>query len=469
MKRLKVGVLFVTSNWFRQVGVQEEGGSLSAEVETIGREAVDRIAAFADTVYDGVLYSEQSARAAARNILKQNVRVLVVSSLMWCEDQVLRAALSELPDLPVILFTLIPSRDLPPFLSYTRMLKGSGTVGSLQFSGMLRREGRQYISLTGFYGDEGLYNSLGIHLKALELKEKLKSLKVGVLPFPCSQMSTTYVDEFALRAAYGVELRYLELARLKSLAEKVTLPEAAEFRRRIDASGIRVSVEEEELDWAIRSSLGLQKLSEAENISVMAMNDVTAEMHAALGLRPSLFNPDFSGGDAVVSMEADIAAGIGLYLLKQLSGKPALYTEVLGLDIAENSLLLGHAGYHDAALADSSVPVKIVHDVEYKTSDRYKGACTCFKMRPGPVTLVNSVFHEKRFKWTAVSGESLPGPEKLEDTAHLMFRPVISVSSLIDCAVESGVSQHWLALPGDYLEELRILACWLPADLTVLS
>lgn len=465
----KVGILFVTSGWFRQVGLQDASSDLSREVEIIGDEVVNRLSAFTEPVYKGVLFSEKSAEQAAEEILKQNVQVLIVSSLMWCEDQILKAALLKLTEFPIILLTLFPSRELPAYLPYSSMLKGSGAVGSLQFSGMLKREGRRFVSLAGYYRDDELYKALSLHAKAVRLKEKLKSLKVGMLPFPCAQMSTTFVDEFSLRSAYGVEIKYLELARLKSIAHSIPETEISAFRRRIDAVGYVIQVSDDELGQGIRYSLALQKLTEAENISVLAMNDVSREMHETLGLRPSLYNPDFSSGDSVVSMEADVAAGLGLYLLKQLSGNPALYTEVLGVDLTENSLLLGHAGYHDARNAESPASVRIAHDVEYKNTDRCKGACSVFKMKPGPVTLLNSVFHEKKMKWIAVFGESLKGPYKLEDTAHLVFRPEIPVLDLINAAVESGVSQHWLAVPGDIREGLKTLAWWLPADLTIYS
>ena len=55
----------------------------------------------------------------------------------------------------------------------------------------------------------------------MAVARSLRGLRVGVLPFPCDHMSTTYVDEFGLRARYGVELRYLELERFRRTAQEI--------------------------------------------------------------------------------------------------------------------------------------------------------------------------------------------------------------------------------------------------------
>ena len=136
----KIGVLFITSGWFRNVGLQSDESSFSEEVEKIGKEIVSQLSDFIDPVYPGVLFSETNAAEAAEKFKKEGVDGLIVSPLMWCEDQILRAALKDLPALPLILCTFLPYTTLQEYLNYGEMLKGSGTVGTLQVSGFLKRE-----------------------------------------------------------------------------------------------------------------------------------------------------------------------------------------------------------------------------------------------------------------------------------------------------------------------------------------
>jgi L-arabinose isomerase len=120
-------------------------------------------------------------------------------------------------------------------------------------------------------------------------------------------------------------------------------------------------------------------------------------------------------------------------------------------------LLLGHAGCHDAANADPAHPIQVVPDVEYENSDRFTGAASLFKYRPGPVTLVNSVWDGERLKWVALEGESLPGPPKMDGNCHLFCALRVPVREFFRRSVENGVSQHWVVTHGHRLEELEVL------------
>jgi len=149
-----------------------------------------------------------------------------------------------------------------------------------------------------------------------------------------------------------------------------------------------------------------------------------------------------------VSMEADVAAGVCMYVLRRYSGQSPFYTEAFSTDYRANALLLGHAGYHDAANADPDSPVQIVPDVEYENSDRFSGAVSFFKYRSGPVTVVNSVWDGEKLKWVIVEGESLAGPAKMDGNCHLLCALDVPVKEFFRQSVESGVSQHWIVISG---------------------
>jgi len=463
--KLNVGLIFLTSNWFRQVGLQDENSSLSQEVEKIAEEIRSEISDYCNPVYPGLIYSEELAREAAGLFREADIKALIISPLMWCEDQILRAVLKSLPELPIILLTIQPSYSLPDFLVYQEMLKGSGTVGSLQFSGMLRREGWSYSSLNGYRNSEDLNRQISAHLTSLQIVESLRFLKVGILPFPCDQMSTTFVDDFVLRKTYGIETRYIELQRVREIAENCGVDEISNFKKICSRAHWKINVSDEEFDAGISYALALNKLRKEETLGVLALNDVISETHDTFGMRPILDNPELSETDFTVSMEADVASGVGMYILKKLSGVPVLYTEVLGVDFKNNELLLGHCGYHDTRLADPEYPVSVVSDVEYKTVDKYEGATNYFKRKPGTVTIVNSVFHGERFTWSYITGESLEGQPRLEDTTHLMFSPDVPVRDFIDRSIDRGVSQHWIVVEGDIGERLHVLARWMDLEL----
>ncbi len=453
----KIGVLLITSGWFRNIGLQSDVSPFSIEVEKIGREIVTQISDFSDPVYSGVLFSEASAAKAADEIINTGVDGLIISPLMWCEDQILRAALKKLPALPIILCTFLPYTTLPEYLDYSEMLKGSGTVGTLQVSGFLKREGFNYQAVTGYYKNPEVYEILNDYCNAFKVKKQLQNAICGVLPFPCNQMSTTWVDEFNIRKLYGIEYKYLEISRLFKEAQESDQDEIDEFKRAIKEKGYIIEVDERNLNEGIRYALAMEKIVNVENISIFCINDIVEEMHSVIGLRPSLYNPRLSESGVVVAMEADIPAGIGMYILNVFTGQRPIFTEVLTADLEKNSLVLGHAGYHEAVNYDENYPLKIVPDVEYKATGKFSGAVSCIKYKPGDVTLINCVYNGSRLRFTVLDGESVECPPKLEDTNHLFCRLNLPVVDFFNKSLKIGVSQHFLVIPGNYCDNLERL------------
>lgn len=457
----KIGILFITSRWFRDVGLQAPSSHLTEEVDEIAKEIVQRLSRFLVPVCKGVLSSEDEAKNAAGEIRTANVDGIIVAPLMWCEDEILRAALKMLPNLPLIVCTFFASEGLPDFVGYHEMIKGSGLVGILQMSGLLKREGYLYQSVSGYYRDPGVYEEIREHCFALAISRNLKNVRCGVLPFRCEAMSTTYVDEFAIRKLYGIELKYLELQRFKEEAQKVSPDEISQFKKLIKNEGQVVEVDQKNLTEGIKYAIALEKVISEEGISIFVMNDIIDEMHACFGLRPCLTNPRLSASGVVVTMEADIAAGIAMYILRLFTGKSPFYAELYTADLERNAFLMGHPGYHDSVNHDEKYPVKIVPDVEYENSDPFTGACTFFKYRTGPVTVVNSVYNGEKLSWTVFEGYSLQGPPKMEGSCHLFCKIETPIKEFCNRAVQIGVSQHWIVVPGHFMKNLEKLCLWL--------
>ena len=461
MIKAKIGILFITSGWFREVGLQTSASPLTDEVQKIADEIIGNLSAFCEPVFDGVIYSIKDAESAAERIRQADVDGLIISPLMWCEDQILRAALKKLSKFPILICTFFPSKSLPNQVTFNEMLKGSGSVGALQMSGLLKREEYNYKSVAGYYLDEKIYKEIQINCLSFAIKRSLKNTKCGVLPFPCDQMSTTFVDDFTIRKLYGVEIKYLELQRFKNEAGNVSQSEIREFISLLKDKNYEIEVDEKNMTEGARYSLAMEKIIREEKLNMLAMNDVCQEMHNCFGLRPSLTNPRLSESNVVVSMEADIASGIAMHILQQFTGEAPFYAEPLTVDLEKNAILFGHAGYHDGINSDEKFPVKVIPDIEYKNSDPYTGACTYFKFKPGPVTVVNCVYNGQKLQFTTFEGESLPGAPMLEGNSHLLCKMDIPLNEFYEQVIQIGVSQHWIVVPGRHRDNLENLCYWL--------
>ena len=460
-----MGILFMTSGWFRDVGLQDPSSSVTDEVERMGKEIVEKLSSFLEPVYSGILFSEKEAARAGRYIRSHDVDGLIIAPLMWCEDQILRAALKQLPRLPLLLCTFFPYKRLSNFVDFQEMIKGSGSVGTLQASGFLKREGYCYRSVSGFYGDDALYDEIRDHCLSLAIMGKLRESRCGVLPYRCEQMSTTYVDEFELRSLHGVELRYLEIASFRRIADTYKPSQLEAFKETLEYEGYEIEVDTRNLFEGIKYALAMEHLTTSEKLDILVMNDVIDEMHTQLGLRPCLFNPNMSRSGVVVAMEADIASGVAMHILRQFTGQSPFYTELFTVDLEKNCFLMGHAGYHDPVNRDPKYPVRVVPDVEYENSDPFTGACLYFKYRPGPVTVVNSVYTGKKLRWSVFEGESLAGPPKMNGNCHLFCKVGLPASDFYRRLLDMGVSQHFVVVSGHVKERLKRLAGWLQIDI----
>ena len=87
----KIGVLFITSGWFRDVGLQSHESSFSDEIEKIGKEIVSQLSDFMIRFIQE-FYFQKNPPFGCQKINEEEVDGLIISPLMWCEDQILRAA-----------------------------------------------------------------------------------------------------------------------------------------------------------------------------------------------------------------------------------------------------------------------------------------------------------------------------------------------------------------------------------------
>lgn len=456
MTKPSVGVLLLASEWMREVGLDRQGGRLESSVHAGAERFRAALAEHCEVVGASVASTREEAAAAGRRVADAGVDAVLVAPMVWVEDQVARAALECVTGIPLILATLIPTRSLPHPAPFETMLAGSGTVGALQASGMLKREGRRFAAVAGSVDDPDLYRSIATHARAARAAAALRC-RIGVLGGRCDAMSVTWVDDVGLRARYGVDLVPLEVGSLARAMERAGEPEIGALRASLARLGITPECDAPSLEQGMRAAIGITTLSQEHQLAGLAMNDLSPELHAVLGLRPCVPNPELCDRGFVVSMEADVAAVILMRALEQFTGYPAFYTEIFTVDIERNGLLMGHAGWHAPIHADPGQPRSIIPDLEYRSVDRYPGAAISFSFAEGPVTAVNAVWRDGGLSLSWVEGRSAGGVQ-MEGNCHLLAVLAEPVCRFLERVTRRGVSQHWVVVRGHHGRDLSVLA-----------
>lgn len=281
-------------------------------------------------------------------------------------------------------------------------------------------------------------------------------------------MTGTYVDEFRLKMEIGPELQYISIQDYKELCDRITDSEVnsyiADLKKNYILSDTTTGTG---LYNAARVSLGLAEVVENYNLDAVAINDIADELHRVVGLRPCLGNRKLFDR-AVVSMEAEVGGAVALLMLKMLTNKTPMYTEIFSVDPAENCILIGHAGIHDADnLVESRADIIIEPDGEYVESEP-DSAWMRFRTKGGRVTLLSVFCDVQRFKMVITSGMALSGPHKLLGSPHAYVRLACPLDNFFEQIIRSGMTQHWALVHDDCVEALLALADILELDRLVL-
>jgi L-arabinose isomerase len=460
MVRPRIGLLFLSSAWLTDVGLQPDGSPLLARQRATAERLRAGLAPFADLTAPGLCATAAEAGRAATEIAGAACDLVVVAPLVWCEDQLMRAALGPLRGEAIVLCTLMPAGRLSERITFTDMLAGSGVVGTLQASGMLARESLPTVAVSGGAEDPGLHRSLMVHARARAALRATRGARIGVLPFRCDSMSVTWVDELALRTVTGIEMVPLECADIARRAARVPASRAEALAAEIRRLPAEVRVPVADLEKAARIAAAIEDTAGDRRLDGLACNDIAPELHAALGMRPCLPSPALCARGFVVSMEADVAACAAMLLLRALTDAAPFYTEILNAAPADNLFLMGHAGWHDPACRDAARPTSVIPDEEYRHGGGSGGAALVFAYPPGPMTAVNLVQGPAGLRATVFEGESLPGPARLEEDCSLVCRPDGPLPVLLDRWIQRGVSQHWVVVPGRAAAEIDCLWRW---------
>ena len=459
MAKPKAGVFMLSSEWFWKDGeIQNMFPDLPKKLENDVKKIISKLSTNLDIIHTGLIKSKEQIGALAKKVTDSNVDLILIVCVTWCDDAPLFAILDNISDeIPILMWCYVPSKKLPENISIGELIRRSGPVGALQFSGPMRRMKRKFQFVIGSSDDEDTIKDIEEWAGIFKLTGLLKNSTIGVLPYRCGYMSGTYTDEFRLMKEIGPNLKYISVAEYASVVDTIKDNEVKQYMSLLKKKYKIIDVGEKSLYQASKVSLGLAKLVVNHNLDGIAIDDLSDELHNILGLRPCLFVEDLFS-KAVVTMEADISACVAMLILKYLSKQSPMFTEFFTFDLEKNIVLAGHAGNHDVRLADKQKNVRIVPDYEYAGAKKLEGAWMEFVGRAGKVTMVSLVDAKDKFQMIVITGSSQPEAFYLKGYPHMNIKLDTSIKNFYTICTRAGITQHFAVVYGDYISQLRKLA-----------
>lgn len=467
-----LGMLLIATPRFRHLGEGLDEGSYEKRKEAEAKRYIHEMESFCRVVYPGTVYTREDLSAAMRSFEQEQVDAVFALFLSWSEDYAWVRFLRDMPPVPVFFACLtkdsIPFENTEEETDFVEFLSAGGLVGALEASGSVLRFHRPMLTTAVGRLDE-LMEQLRQFTTAAALRSKLRNTSFGLLACYNEVMWATYVDPYNLFMKAGPELRFLSVASLtKEIAGiddglvETTKHSLAEQYKVLD------DVDDEKFTASVRASLALESLARKADVSMVVLNDVDPVLLGEVGLRPG-FLPCPGTKDICVVPEGDIGAGLAVYILRELSGKPANLIEPFYIDEKQGCFAGGHAGPNDYTVADGSVLIS--RDVRFaKTNYKYAGAPFAWLVIPeGIKTMLHVSECNGRFKLVCTLVKALPCKHFITSYSHGLFIPVSgSLQELFDKLLHTGVTQHYGMVDGDYIKELTYLAKLLDFDLTIL-
>ncbi len=454
----KVGLVLVAAKCFWDKRVQSYR-KLPELIKKDAENIVNRLSKHMGIVNTGIVTSIREAEIAIEEFKKEKIELLIICPVMWSEDQPLIKLVSEMGEVPLLLWCYSPYGKLPLKISALNLFRGSGTVGLFQASGPLKRLGKDFGFVMGDPEDEETIHNIVEYVQTAKLVGELQEVKVGLLPSRCEVMTDLYVDEFNLTNILGPALKYISVEQLLSASQEIDASRVKanvdELKRRYKIKG----VSDKTLHQTVRASLGVAELVDRLCLDALAIDDLSEELHKIMGLRPCLYLPLLQEKDIVISMEGDITGAVAMLVLKRLANSPVMFTEFFNFDKTDNSVIAGHAGLQNPRLAENDDSVIITPDYELQGSSEFEGAWMEFTAKPGQVTLLQIAPKIEGFKMIIATGEaSGPGGVRVEGFPHVQIKFSFPLDDFFNEVVRGGATHHWAMVHGDVKSKLKILA-----------
>lgn len=466
-----VGLVLLRAEWFDSVV------ALPELVQAVAQDAAQieaRLGERLDVRHTWVVNSLPALQAAVAGIRAAEVDLFILVFQVWSEDFYLRPLLEAIAGRPLAAWCFQPWRKLPEMVPFVQVLRGSGAVGAFESLGTLRNLGARFAFTHGAPDDPRLLAELETAAHAGRVWRLLRRARIGLLPYRNEQMQSTFVDEFRLLHELGPAVEYLSVGDLARACGSLSAQEVEAYLQHLRERYPVRGVSQAALSLGARASLGLARLAAERRLDVLSFNDIAAETHAALGLRPTLYPPLFDEAGVLVGLEGDLGAATALFILHHLSGSACLFTEFWFWDEAENILVGGHAGPQNPALAAPG-QAWISQDYEYAQSDASEGAHIQFVARPGRVILLQLRATPGGWQAIAATGEALDSPPRLEGYPHAVIRLDAPIDRFVRQAARVGSTQHWIMAyvgepgAGDALAQVRALCELLGVPLEVVA
>jgi L-fucose/D-arabinose isomerase len=415
------------------------------------RKALNKVA---DEVIDcgEIARSNQEMKKQGEKLRMEGIHVLVIYVGTWTYSSTSVMAAME-SDVPVIVWA---SSNIETF----------GIVGGSIVRGAMDEVGIKTYLVYGGFDDKRTLKDLEVLCNGIAGATKLRGMVYGDGGSRCMGMYTARIDPSEWMSRFGIDVDGFEQVDVIERSKKYSDKEAAKFLDWMKKEFGGVEPDEKVMYAQIKNYFALREIIEEKQYDFIAVKCLPElpSCHTTFCVAHALLNdtsPDGFGENYpfVCACEADANGALTMQILKNVSGKTTMFTDVLYYDYDENMVRMCNCGSQPTDFAKSRKDVIWVTEGLGEFDWKIGGACPKYVGKPGKLTVARLSRIKGEYVMLILTADALDMPiEKLDETnsqqPHVFAR--------LDCKQENFIknlrANHVHVVAGDYKKEL-ITAC----------
>lgn len=373
-------------------------------------------------------------------------------------------------DLPLIILDATPNYTYDQHTEMSALMLNHGIHGVQDMCNLLRRNGKQYQICAGHMDHSDVLARVADAARVAMVATALRRARVGLVGEPFAGMGDFRVCEAELRRDLGVEVVPYDFDRAADWINRVTPAELdAEYAADCARFEIDPALTRAVYDRTAKTCLAVRRWAKEAALTGFTINFLETE-----GSRPGL--PVMPFTECCTAMENGLGyAGEGDVLTAALTGalltgyEQVTFTEMFCPNWADGSVFLSHMGEFNYAVADGK---PLLQEKPFPFTSAENPTVAYRTMRGGRAVFVNlAPFGGGRYTLTLAPGEMLPiqGENNMAEAVNGWFRPDIPLPRFLERFSQAGATHHSVLVYGDVLEQMKLLAAFLPVELEVID
>ena len=412
----------------------------------------------------GFISDAQEGAVAAEKLRRADCDLIVLFLTTYLTASMV-LPIAQRADAPVLVIDLQPTEKMDhASFSTGDWLAYCGQCPVPELGNVFRRAGIPFRSVSGWLRQESAWQRIEHWINAAHVRAALRHARHGLMGHLYPGMLDVSTDLTLLPATFGSHVEVLEFDDLRVRVDEVTADQVAERTAAVrEIFTFDSSVDEDDLAWGVRVSLGLDRLVDDFALDSLAYyhRGLDQEIHERLGAGMILGASLLTARGIPTTGEYELRTTVA-QLVTEVVGAGGSFCEIQALNFTDGVVEMGHDGPAHITVSNQDPLLRGLGTYHGK---RGFGVSVEFDVKHGPVTLLGlGQDRDGSLSLIASTGTVVPGPllQIGNTTSRVDFGR--DPGQWVDDWSASGVGHHWSLSVGDRVADYRAAASLLGID-----